>query len=252
MTILNLNDSNLATLKLHGIRENLARRVKEAEADDLAYPDFLALVLHDEVEHRRQSRVARLTRNAAFRSNASIEGLDLTAPRGLEKKQIHELASCRFIDEGLNVLILGPTGVGKSYLATALGHAACRHGRATLFFRMNTLIEKLSLARASNTYLHLLKRLTAADLVVLDDFGLKPLSPQQYQDLYDILDERMETKATIITTQLPEENWSEVIDDPVTCEAVTRRVCEKAVRIQMRGDAFAKKRGKGLTKTDPS
>jgi len=252
MTVLNLNESHLIALKLHGVREHLARRLKEADSEKLPYTDFLSLVLHDEVEHRKQARVLRLTRNAAFRTNASVEGIDWAAPRGLDKKQVRELASGRFIEEGLNVLILGPTGVGKSYLATAIGLAACRQGRATIFFRMNTLIEKLALARAQNGYLNLLKRLTAADLIVLDDFGIKPLLPEQYQDFYDILDERMESKATIITTQLPEQNWSEVIADPVTCEAVTRRICEKAVRIQMRGDAFARKRQKALTASDPS
>ena len=94
--------------------------------------------------------------------------------------------------------------------------AACRNRHSTLFFRMNTLIEKLSIVRASGNYLNFLKRLSTVDLIVLDDFGLKPLLPQQYQDLYDILDERIETKSTIVTTQLPEENWGEVIEDPVT------------------------------------
>ena len=144
--------------------------------------------------------------------------------------------------DGTNVIIEGPTGVGKTYLASALGHAACRQGYSTLFYRMNALIEQTTLARAKGTYLNLVKRLAGADLLILDDFGIKPLAPQQYQDLYDILDERSEGKATVVTTQLPAENWSEVIDDAVTCEAITDRLASRAVIIQMKGTSYRKKR----------
>jgi len=246
MTLLNVNENYLLELKLHGVRSGLSQRLKEAESEKLSYHDFLGLCLFDEIENRRNTKVQRLIRSAAFRSNASPEGVDFSAPRGLDKKQVSDLLSTRFIDESKNVLIFGPTGVGKSYLATAFGFSACRHRKSTLFFRMNTLIERLSIVRASATYLNFLKKLSAVDLLILDDFGIKPLLPAQYQDLYDILDERFENRSTIVTTQLPEENWSEVIDDPVTCEAITRRLIEKATRLQMKGEPYAKKKEKKL------
>lgn len=222
-------------LKLHGIRECLARRLKEAHDGGLGFEEFLSLLLQDELDHRRNARIKRLLRTAAFRLPASLESLDLQIPRGLDKKQIADLGGGRFIRDGLNILVLGPTGVGKTFLASAIGNAACRSGYSTLFFRMNTLIEQTTLARAKGTYLHLLRRLAAADLLVLDDFGIKPLQPQQYQDLYDILDERSEGKSTIITSQLPVTNWNEVIGDPVSCEAITDRLASRAIKLEMKG-----------------
>ena len=245
MTTLNTNENYLLELKLHGIRDNLSQRLKTCQDEKLGYDQFLGLCLFDEIEHRRNAKVKRLVHNATFQSGATPEGLDFAAPRSLDKKQVADLSTSRFVEEGNNLLIVGPTGVGKSYLATAIAMAACRNRYSTLFFRMNTLIEKLALVRASGTYLNFLKRVSVVDLVILDDFGLKPLQPQQYQDLYDILDERIETKSTIVTTQLPEANWGEVIDDPVTCEAITRRIVEKAIRIELKGKPYAKK-GKTL------
>ncbi|MBI4224434.1 MAG: ATP-binding protein [Deltaproteobacteria bacterium] len=245
MTILNTNDQYLVELKLQGVRDSLAHRLKAAQDQNLGYEEFLGLCLFDELEYRRGSRVKRLIYNASFRSMATPEGVDFGAARNLDKKQIADLATSRFVNDGHNLLIIGPTGVGKSYLATAVAMAACRNRRSTMFFRMNNLIEKLALVRAAGTYLNFLKKLGNVDLVVLDDFGIKPLQPHQYQDLYDILEERMETKSTIVTTQLPEENWSEVIDDPVTCEAITRRIVEKAIRIELKGKPYAKK-GKAI------
>lgn len=251
MTTLNTNENYLIELRLNGIRNNLSKRLKDSQEEKLGYEEFLGLCLFDEMEHRRHSAVKRLISNATFKSQATPEGLDFAASRSLDKKQVAELSTSRFVDDGHNLLIVGPTGVGKSYLATAIALAACRNKRSTLFFRMNHLIEKLSLVRAAGTYLNFLKKVASADLVVLDDFGLKPLIPQQYQDLYDILDERIESKSTIVTTQLPEQNWSEVIDDPVTCEAITRRIVEKAIRLELKGKPYARK-GKTLTSTDPS
>jgi DNA replication protein DnaC len=241
MKALEMVDSRLMELKLHGIRESWHQRLKQSQTEDLGYEGFFSLVLEDEASWRRNTRIKRLMKRAAFRQPASAEGIDYSTPRGLDKKLIADLAGCRFVLDGGNVIIHGPTGVGKSYLASALGNASCRHGYSTLFFRMNTLIEQTTLTRAKGTYLNLVKRLGVCDLLILDDFGIKPLTPQQFQDLYDILDERSEDKATVVTTQLPVENWSEAIADPITCEAITDRLVSKAVTIHMKGDSYRKR-----------
>jgi DNA replication protein DnaC len=248
MEPINLLQQHLQTLKLKGIILGLETRLQEAQREQFGFPQFLSLCLEDEVQYRKQAHVVRLIKSAGFKAQqASCEGIDYTARRSLDKKLIQELSTCRYIREGFNVLISGPTGVGKSHVSTALGNAACRSGFSTHFVRMNTLIEKFTLARVQGTYLNLVKKLSQVDLLIIDDLGIKPLIPQQFQDLYDILDERYETKSTIITTQLPVENWPEIIADPVTCEAITDRVVTKSVRIQMSGESYRKKRFKQPT-----
>jgi len=242
MKPINQTDQLIAELKLAGLAASLKTRVDQATDAGLGFNDFLGLVLFDEAAHRKSVRVARLLKNAGFRQQASLEGFDHGATRGINKTKLADLASCRFVHDGINVLIDGPTGVGKTHLATALGNAACRHGLTTLFVRMNTLIEQIALARAKGTYLNLLKRMSLVELLIVDDFGIKPLAPSHFQDFYDIIDERIESKSTILTTQLPIANWTDVIADPLACEAITDRFVTKALQIHLVGDSYRKKK----------
>lgn len=227
--------SQLVELRLHGMRTTLDTRLKGAKKDGLCHEDFFGLMVQDEVDERRSTKIKRLVRRAAFRQPAALEQFDTTIDRGVDKRTLNELSSCRFIDDALNIIVMGQTGVGKTYLATAIGNTACRLGYSTLFYRMNALIEQLTLARAKGTYLNLLKRLSSCDLLILDDFGIKPLEPQHYQDLYDVIDERGEEKALILTSQVPPEAWNDVINDPVSCEAITDRISTAAIKIVMHG-----------------
>ena len=241
MTAIDLLHAHIETLKLHGIRQSLGERLQHARDEQQGYDRFLGTVLEDEVRYRDNARIVRLIKSAGFRLAASCEGVECSAQRNLDKQTLLDLSTCRFVREGANVLISGATGAGKTYLATALGNAACRHGLSVQFMRMNTLLEKLILVRAQNSYLNLVRRLGVVDLLILDDFGIKPLAPQQYQDLYDILDERADRKSTVLTTQLPVENWGEVISDPVTCEAITDRIVSRAITLHLKGESYRKK-----------
>lgn len=236
-------ENHLFELRMPGIRQNLEVRLQQARKNNLPYEELLSLIFQDESDYRRSAKIERLIKRAAFRQAASLESIDFQQSRGLDKKQISDFQTCRYIDSGLNIIIMGPTGVGKTYLATALGNAACRKGKSVLFFRMNSLVEQMHLSRAKGLYLNFLKRMARCDLLILDDFGIKKLDPNEYQDLFDVIDERGEEKSTVVTTQLPVPNWSEVIDDPVTCEALTDRLSASAITLVMKGDSYRKKRG---------
>ena len=246
MKPIDFTQQHLDTLKLNGIKLNLSERLKQAREEQFSFEQFLNLTLEDEVRYRSNSRIARLIKNAGFRGAASCEGIECSSQRNLDKKTVLELSHCRFVREGSNLLISGATGVGKTHVATALGNAACRNNFSVVFLRMNTLLEKLLIARAQGGYLNFLKKLTLADVLILDDFGIKPLGSQQYQDLYDILDERSEGRSTIITTQLPPENWGEIIGDPVTCEAITDRFISRAILISLKGPSLRGQKKKSL------
>lgn len=240
MEVLKITEGLLIDLRLYGMRNNFQKRIKQATSDQASYEAFLNISLHDEKEYRDNAKIKRLLHRAAFKQSASLESIDYGPKRGLFKKDINELAIGRFVNEGINVLISGPTGVGKSYLANAIGNNICRMGKSVSFYRMNALVEKIHLERAKGTYLNLVRKICTFDLLILDDFGIKPLEPQEYQDIYDIIDERGDHKSLIITTQLPPENWNEIISDPITCEAVTDRIVSQAITIKMKGESYRK------------
>ncbi|MBF0316514.1 MAG: ATP-binding protein [Oligoflexia bacterium] len=233
--LMKMTEQHMLELSLHGMRENFPKRIKEALDADLSYEDFMNLILFDELEYRKNLRQKRLIRAASFRSSASLEGITYEKNRNFDKKLIQELAQLRFINDGLNVIFHGATGVGKTYIATALGHHACRCSRSVMFFKMNLLMEKIALTRSEGSYLNFLKRVRAVDLLIVDDFGIKNLTASQAQDFYDVLDERDNERATVLTTQLPSENWNEVITDPLVCEAISDRLTARAIKIEVRG-----------------
>lgn len=235
-------ESLLEILKMKGVLGTLNQRLKEADEQELSYEDFLNVIFEDEKLHRENDRVGRLLKRAALQQRASLEAFETSPSRGVDKKMLNNLLLMRFVQNGQNIILSGPTGVGKSYLACAIGNNVCRNGFTTQYFRMNTLVEKFNLERAKGTYLNFIKRLSSASVLILDDLGIKPLTPHQYQDLYDVIDERGPERSLIITTQLPIENWSEVIDDPVTCEAIMDRVTSNAIKINMSGPSFRQKK----------
>lgn len=242
MKMIEQTKTMLAQMKLSGMLLSLDLRLQEATAHGWGHGEFLSALMSDEKTHRNNRQTERRLRAARFRTDACEEKIDLTAKRNLSKTQVRDLMNLGFIKNPTTVLIQGPTGVGKTYIATAIGNQACRKGYSCIFVGMNELIERIELARAEGTFLKYRDRLIKTDCLILDDLGIKALPPGLVQDLYDILEERYQNHCTIITSQLPIENWKEVINDAVALEAILDRIIHGAVRLQLQGESMRKKK----------
>ncbi len=195
---------------------SLEMRLSEATTHSCGQCDFLSGLITDEKTHRENQQIKRHINAARFCTEACVEKIDVTTKRNLTAAQVKDLMELRFLKEPRNVLIHSPTGVGKTFLATALGNQSCQKGFSCIFFGINELIERVDISGAEGTFLRFRNRLIKADYLVLDDLGIKKLPETLVQDMYDILEERYANKFTIITSQIPLENWKEVIEDPVS------------------------------------
>lgn len=225
--------------------EALEHQMESREIRELDFEDRLGLLLDAEDSAKRTQRFKTRLRAAKLRQSACVEDVDFKYPRGLDKGQLLNLASCRWIQERNNLLIVGPTGVGKTYLACALAQTCCREGYRVLYIRMPRLIQELVVARADGRYSKVLTSWSKLDLIVIDDFGLSQLTPDSTRDLLEVLDDRYDTKSTLIASQLPVSHWHETMQDPTLADAVLDRLVHNAYRIELKGDSMRKKRKKG-------
>jgi DNA replication protein DnaC len=200
---------NLKQLRLSGILDSLEARNREAIAAKLAYTEFLSLLIHDEVARREQKKFALRMRRAAFRAGKSLEGFDFARLPNLNRSLIHDLATGRYLSEKAPVLIVGPCGTGKSHLAQALGHCAVRQGVDVLFTTQAQLSASLNAARATGAFERKLATLARVPLLIIDDFGLKPMRPPADEDFHDLIAERYEQVATIVTSNLDFTEWDQ-------------------------------------------
>jgi DNA replication protein DnaC len=188
----------------------------------------------------RTSAFERRLKAASLRQSAIVEDIDHKAPRGLDRALFQKLIAGEWIARHQNLLVIGPTGVGKSWIACALGHKACRDDRSVLYHRVPRLFDALALARGDGRYARLLKNLARADLLILDDWGLAPLTPEQARDLLEIIDDRHGRGSTIVTSQLPVDHWHEVIGNPTIADAILDRLVHNAHRLTLKGDSMRK------------
>ncbi len=238
----------LHQLGLSGMAQAFAELEASGEGAILTHADWLGLLVDREVTHRRDKRLTARLRYARLRHNAVVEDVDYRVHRGLDRALFHKLAAGEWIDAHDNLILCGPTGVGKSWLACALGHKACRDNRSVLYQRVPKLFADLALARGDGRYARIMRTLNGAQLLILDDWGLEPLDGGARRDLYEILEERYDRRSTILTSQVPIDKWHAVIGDPTYADAILDRLVHNAHRIDLAGDSLRRTRPRPAAK----
>lgn len=232
---------NLRALRLPGMAEAFAQQLEQPDLQRLTFEERLALLVDREMTARRNRRLQRLLQAARFRQQACVEEIDFQPRRGLDRAAITALSSCDWIRRGHNLLITGATGTGKSWIASAFGQAACRQGMTVRYERTNRLLEQLRIGRGDGSYqkrLHLLARL---DLLILDDFGLKPLQPSERHDLLEIVEDRHGSRSILITSQLPIKAFYDYLNEPTIADALLDRILHQAHRLELKGESMRRK-----------
>ena len=232
----------LHALGLAGMAKAFADVAASGEAEAMGHAEWLGLLLDREATERYDKKLTRRLRYARLRQPASVEDVDYRSPRGLDRSLFLKLAGGGWIDVHDNLVITGPTGVGKSWLASALGHKACRDNHSVLYQRVPKLFGDLALARGDGRYGSLFRALGGVHVLVLDDWGLEPLTPEARHDLLEILEERYGRHSTIVTSQLPTSAWHQVIGDPTYADAILDRLLHTAHRIELQGESLRRRR----------
>jgi len=234
-------ESKLKLLRLTGMPQTLAVRLKQAEDSNGGYQDFLMTLLEDEYERRQSGSLLKRLKKAGFESEKTMEGFDFAFNPQIPAKKIKQLANCAYIDNRENIFLLGPVGVGKSHIAQALGHIACRMGYDVLYTKAAKMFRYLNGGRADNSWETRIKRHTAADLLIIDDFGLKPLTPVQSDDLYEVINDRYMKKSIIFTSNRSIEDWQGLFPDPIIANSAMDRIAHNAHQIVMTGESYRNK-----------
>lgn len=230
----------LVALGLTGMAKAFDDQRRQPDVAALPFEDRLAIMVDREVVERQNKSLATRLKFAGLRHAAVVEDIDLATPRGLDRALFASLVAGNWIERKLNLLIVGPTGVGKSWIACALGHKACRDDRSVLYHRLPRLLEALALARGDGRYGRLLARIARVELLILDDWGLAPLTGEQRRDLLEIVDDRHGRASTIVTSQVPVEHWHDVIGDPTLADAILDRLVHNAHRLVLKGESMRK------------
>lgn len=231
----------LNRLKLYGMAHAIREQEQDSVCRDLTFEERFGLLVDREVVEQENRHLDSRLRLAKLRQSATFEDIDYKTTRGLNKAVLLELSTCAWIRNHQNLLIIGPTGVGKTYLACGLAHKACREGFSVLYQRMSRMLHELSVARGDGRYLRLIKALAKVELLILDDWGLEIFGKEHRHDLLDLLEERHDRKSTLVTSQVPVENWHSIIGDPTVADSILDRLVHNAHNIDLKGESMRKK-----------
>ena len=229
----------LITMKLHGMAEAVQEQMKNRTYKDLSFEERLGILVDREMDSRQDRKLRSLLTKARFRyQGASVEDINFMAKRGITKDVILSLSQNGWIKDKRNIIITGSTGVGKTYMACALGNSACRAGISTYYARLPRLFQELKISKADGSYGKLLQRLSRVNLLIVDDWGLSPLSDGERRDFLEIMEDRYNVRSTIISSQIPVEKWHDLIGEPTIADAICDRLIHNAHKIKLTGKSM--------------
>jgi DNA replication protein DnaC len=231
----------LRTLKLSGMAQALELQWSQPHTyDDLSFDERVGFMVSQELTSRANKRLQRLLKAARFKVDARVEAINYAHPRGLKKSQVAGLLAGEWIAKKQNLIITGPTGCGKTYLACAMGHHACHHDYGVRYYRASRLFEALTISHGDGSYLKLINQIAKADLLIIDDWGLEALTQSQRNDLLEIMEDRHGNKSTLVTSQLPVTKWHSAIGDATLADAILDRLLHNAHKLQLKGESMRK------------
>src|ERR1700676_5503551 len=229
-------------MKLHGMADAFRAQLETTEASQLSFEERFALLVDQQWLWKENRALARRLQSARLKERGVLEDIDYQHPRGLDRKLVRTLATSEWVTQHQNILLLGPTGIGKSWLACALAQKACRDGFSVLHKRTSELCRELAVAHADGSLGRLLLKLARIDVLVLDDFAMSPLKDSERRDFLEICDDRYQRRSLILTTQIPLAHWHEQIGDPTVADSILDRLVHNAHRIELKGESMRKKR----------
>ncbi|HEY3405289.1 MAG TPA: IS21-like element helper ATPase IstB [Ohtaekwangia sp.] len=232
----------MKTMKLHGMVRAFRTSLEAGSADNWTADELVSMLIDSEWDERYNRKLNRNVKNAKFRYKAAVEQINFDTTRDLNKNYILRLADCEFIDKKENVLITGSTGIGKSYIASALGHQACSLGYKVLYEHTSKLFARLKMGKADGTYLKEVTKMEKQELLIIDDFGIQPLDQQSRTILMEIIEDRHGKRSTIFTSQVPVNKWHEVIGEQTIADAILDRIIHDAHRLELKGESMRKKK----------
>jgi DNA replication protein DnaC len=232
----------LRQLRCQGMVEALQEQLQQSDIQSLSFEDRLSLMVDREWWLRKNRRIKKNLTDANLKQNTCMEDIDYDPTRGLSKAVMKTLSSCQWVREHQNILLIGPTGTGKSFLAAALGHKACMEGFSACYLRLPRLFQELAIARGDGRYLKLIQKLSKSQVLILDDWGIAPMDDAHRRDLLEILDDRHQRASTVVTSQLPLKHWHDSIGDPTLADAILDRLIHNAHKIELKGESMRKKK----------